>query len=227
MKIRPLAPVGHPDFNDLVVHFTGRPGPTNASFDVTELSASQRLARILSEGRLRGFTMFNTGERAVCFTESTRRGAQWLVQSGRYRPCGVAFAKQLVFDRGGGPALYVRGDDWDAVAAWPSQLRLRATRFWPGAEAEGDEELSHELLTRSEWLVEREWRAPVDDNGDWSFALGEVAFLIVPDSGWVDAQCVGLDPQDPFVVAVQTLPRLVMGPTGEIVENVGVNLKAD
>jgi hypothetical protein len=225
--LRPLASISHPDFNDLVIHFSGRSGLSNVTLDISPLTPRERLLRILVEGRLRAFTMFNTGHKAVCFTESTRRGVQWLIGQRRYEPYGVAFARQTVFERGGGPALYVRGDEWSAVAQWPPTMRARATRFWPGAEAEGDESLAHEVSSRSEWLVEREWRALPNSDGDWLFDLSEVDFLVVADEEFLPELADRLAERPNDAVIVSGFAHLLMDQDGEIVTNSGVALKTD
>jgi hypothetical protein len=83
----------------------------------------------------------------------------------------------VIFDRKGGPALYVRGDEWDtATTMLPEPLRSRLVRFWPGADAEPREYVPWYLRSQSEWLHEREWRVAGELRFDWS----EVAFLILP-----------------------------------------------
>lgn len=80
-----------------------------------------------------------------------------LIPQRRYEPCGVGFSKQFIFDKNGGPALYVRGDEWEtATAVIPEPLRSRLVRFWPGAEADPREILPSHLRSISEWLHERE-----------------------------------------------------------------------
>ena len=96
----------------------------------------ERLRRILYEGRIRSFTTFGSGAPIVGFTESTQPAVTKLIAEARYAPFGIGFSKQVVFDRNGGPALNVRGDEWGERERLPQPLRSRLVRFWPAAEAE-------------------------------------------------------------------------------------------
>jgi hypothetical protein len=222
MRVRRLQQLSHPDFNDLVVHFTGRDGRSNCSPNIVAMSPRQRLLRIVVERRLLAFPMFGVNARAVCFTESTTAGNQWLVRKRRYPPYGIAFKKQAVFERGGGPAFYVRGDEWDAVTAWPEALKARATRFWPGADPTDGELLAHHLESRSEWIIEREWRALPNVRGFWRFDLADAEFLIVGDDELLNDAVATAHPT--LQAEIANLPYLVMDTAGEIVRNKGVAL---
>jgi len=124
--------------------------------------------------------MFGTGsERAACFTECTRFGLDYLLRERRYSPFGVAFSKDVIFQAGGGPALYIREDEWN-VENLPPRLKARVVALWPGADPDHGEVLSDRLRRESNWLLEREWRVPTDGTG-FSFSLDDVAFLIVTD----------------------------------------------
>jgi hypothetical protein len=113
MRTYPLRTYDLPDVSDHLIHFTGRVGPKMAVDPViANMQAQQRLARILVDGVLRGFETFGADAPVVCFTESTKQAVPRLLLQRRYEPCGIAFSKQFVFDNGGGPALYVRGDEW-------------------------------------------------------------------------------------------------------------------
>jgi hypothetical protein len=184
MRTYPLRTYDLPDVSDHLIHFTGRVGPKMAVDPViANMQAQQRLARILVDGVLRGFETFGADAPVVCFTESTKQAVPRLLLQRRYEPCGIAFSKQFVFDNGGGPALYVRGDEWvTATQGLPQPLRARLVRFWPGAAADPGEYLPSHLTSMSEWLHEREWRVA----GDLHFAWSDVEFLIVPDERWQD-----------------------------------------
>ena len=136
MNIRPLRTYSNPDLSDFVVHFTGRDGPPSGHVpeDITNREPWDRLAQILMTYTVRAFPPYGSSEPAVCFTECTRAGIQALMTERRYAPCGLAFTKDTVFRSGGGPALYIRGDEWPEVDHLPPKLRARATRFWPGAD---------------------------------------------------------------------------------------------
>jgi hypothetical protein len=186
MKTQPLQRYSLPDLGDQVIHFTGRTGPRfsgqlGVDEAITGKTDQQRLAEILAQGRIRAFETFGSDAPVVCLTESVRVAVLRLIAEGRYTPCGIGFDKDFVFAQGGGPAFYVRGDEWPAVVALPQSLRCRAVRFWPGSELEpGDGSFLPSHLGRSEWLHEREWRVP----RDLTFTWADVRFLIVPNESW-------------------------------------------
>lgn len=191
MRVHPLRTYNLPDVGDYLIHFTGRTGLRLAvPDDIRDLDAPGRLAQILHEGRIRAVPTFGTGRRpVVAFTESAQASVLRLIGERRYTPWGLGFSKQSVFDQGGGPVLYVRGDEWDAATdALPDPLRARIVRFWPGASwEEGDpvmfdgvRQLPDHLANESQWLHEREWRVP----WDFGFTWDDVKFLIVPSTDW-------------------------------------------
>ncbi len=182
MKVRKLQRPTHPDFNDVVIHLTGRTTKAAAAEDC--------LHRILQEGVVRASLPYGIDQGAACFTESTSRGVCWLVARRHFAPFGIAFTKAYLFDQGGAPVLPVRGDEWHLVQALPSELRARVVRIWPGVILEPGESVppAH-LISRSEWLMEREWRVPAAVGAPAvSFALSDVAFLIVPNPQWIETQ---------------------------------------
>jgi len=179
MKINNFGRIDHSDFNDFVIHFTGRSGPSHRALDFESMSDWGRLKNIITNSILVGSEMPGFRDSAVCFTEATADGCSWLIGEGRYTSCGIAFSKRSIFEVGGGPVLQVRGDEWGVVRNWPASLRARAVRLWPGAIAEVGEELPFWLGNRSEWLFEREWRVPTPNNG-YQFVLDQVAFLVIP-----------------------------------------------
>jgi hypothetical protein len=193
-RIHPLRTYSLPDVGDHLIHFTGRTGARMGDpDDIRGLDSAARLAKILHDGRIRANPTFGTGRRSVvAFTESSQASVLELIRAGRYTPFGVGFTKQFLFNRGGGPVLYIRGDEWDAAtAALPDDVRARCVRFWPGAAwEEGDPvvfdapSLPDAIANPSEWLHEREWRVPHDVRFGW----GDVAFLIVPQQDWAVAQ---------------------------------------
>lgn len=191
MRVRALDHIDHPDFHDVVVHFTGRTGPSSRPSAIQKLSDWDRLKAIIGTTRLRGHEMPGAKASAVCFTEATSRGCSWLINEGRYTSCGVAFTKRFLFSAGGGPVLQVRGDEWEVVTSWPERLRARAVRLWPGASPAVGETLPWWLAGRSEWLFEREWRVPTSD-GPLRFDLDDIAFLVLPSvehlRSWVAAE---------------------------------------
>lgn len=188
MKLKPLSEPAHPDFSDQVIHFTGRAGAHVEEVDeaILSMSARERMYHILCDRKLRAFTQFGLPwrDRVVCFTECTRAGVMSLLASNRYTPLGLAFTKDFIMGQGGGPAFYVRGDDWPLVRSMPSRLRARATRFWPGATPEPGESLEWYESGQCEFTREREWRIV----GDTEFAWADVAFVMMgsrADFAWL------------------------------------------
>jgi hypothetical protein len=216
MKVRPLRRYDLPDMADHVIHFTGR-ADSQVKLDpaIGAMSDEQRLLQILLEGRVRSFTTFGGGDAVACLTESTKPSISSLLCERRYTPCGVGFTKQFVFDCGGGPALYIRGDEWEATKALPAALRSRVVRFWPGADAEQVEVIPTSMSGRSEWLHEREWRVP----GDLKFGWDDVEFLIVRHSDWQSSCSSLVESQADENVAgwFASIPAVVMSQDGVVV----------
>jgi hypothetical protein len=125
MRIRALSPTNHPDFNEVVVHFTGRRR--------TGEEASRRLLQVVEAGAILATIPYGNDLGAACFTESTVRGVNWLIAQKHFVPYGIAFTKTFLFANGGAPAMVVRGDEWSHVRNLPPELRARAIRLWPGA----------------------------------------------------------------------------------------------
>lgn len=106
-----------PDYSPFAVHFTrdkkfASPGLVkdgHPAFKFRELSAIDRLLSILRTKTIYATPMpfLPKSASAVCFTECMWDALTLLAV--RYSPYGLVFSKRLIFDRGGGPALYVRG----------------------------------------------------------------------------------------------------------------------
>jgi hypothetical protein len=186
VQSRPLWTPPQPDLSNAVVHLTGRSGTRRSDppDDVAAMTAEERLVNILHYQQILAFPSFSIGvdDPVVCFSEATLEGIRYLVgargRAHRYEACGIAFPKQAVFDQGGGPALYVRGDEWHLVQQFPARLRGRTTRYWPGADpAPGGAPLQPELESMSLWTDEREWRLVVNDGR-------KLGLLGLPWVGW-------------------------------------------
>jgi hypothetical protein len=225
VRVHPLRTYNLPDIGDHLVHFTGRTGGRfGVPEDIRDLDAPGRLAQILYQGRIRAVPTFGTGGRPiVAFTESSQASVLRLISEGRYTPWGIGFSKQPIFDQGGGPVLYVRGDEWNAAtAALPDPLRARLVRFWPGATwdvgdpplLDGAMQLPDALANPSEWLHEREWRVP----NDVVFGWGDVKFLIVPSPDWaaLEAQQYGLAYGDEYAQHFAAIPLVAIDATGQL-----------
>lgn len=219
MKFRPLHTYNLPDIADHVIHFTGRADPQiKVDSAIGAMSDEQRLLQILLDGRVRSFKTFGGGDPVACLTESTKASVSSLLGDKRYTPCGVGFTKQFVFDCGGGPALYIRGDEWKAAQALSAALRLRIVRFWPGADPDQQGEVIPPWLSgRSEWTHEREWRVPGDLKFDWD----DVAFLIVPHPDW-QSSCSSLIESragENYAEWFASIPAVVMSQDGAVVHD--------
>jgi hypothetical protein len=132
MRVQPLQTYDLPDVGDHLIHFTGRSGARTDDVDqrILNLSPERRLVEILVDRVIRGFEALGAGAPVACFSESTKASIPKLIRDGRYAPYGIAFSKQLIFENGGGPALYVRGDEWETMAAAvPQPVRSRLVRF--------------------------------------------------------------------------------------------------
>jgi hypothetical protein len=188
VKIRALRPLHQADLSNDVVHFTDRWGKANDEVpdEILELDARQRLGTILKDGRIRSFqTFFTCGLPVVCFTEATREGLRALIQGTprRYVPWGIGFSKDFIFRNGGGPAYYVRGDDWDAFAGsdLPDIVKAFGTMFWPGVDLEPGDNVPDTLTKKNEWAHEREWRVPFKDDGAaLKFRHSDVSTIVAP-----------------------------------------------
>lgn len=225
MRVHELGAVEHPDFNKVVIHFTGRRGVERAVPAVRDQDDVGRLRSIVEGRRLLGFDGPGTaGAPSVCLTEATADGCSWLLRTRRYTSCGIAFHKDYLFRLGGGPVLQVRGDEWEDVRRWPASLRARAVRLWPGAEPERGEQLPWWLAGRSEWTYEREWRVPTPD-GSLDFDLSRVAFLVIPSAGQLRAWVRDVHARDRDLARWLAESRwVVLGPDGVVQAN-GVRLR--
>jgi hypothetical protein len=182
MIIYPLSTKQSDDLPDVLIHMTGRKGKINdrVATDILALSPFERLTSILASRSFRAAPSFDNTWPLVCFSQTTKRALSKLIGL-RYAPAGIAIHKQAIFDHNGGPAFYVRGDEYDAFrAALPPQLAARAVRYWPGS---AQDETFSIWPYRSEWMHEREWRLPAPVQESWSWQLPEesVAFIILGD----------------------------------------------
>lgn len=185
MQIRALRQLHQADLSNRVVHFTLRVGKPNdeAEGAIHALDARQRLGQILLERRIKAFRpFFGYGDPVVCLTEATPEGLRTLVEGARYWPWGLAFGKNQIFQAGGAPAIYVRGDMWRTFTQsdLPGPAKALLTKFWPGIEP--DPGVTDTALTvPSEWAHEREWR--VVGTGEppaFRFDYAEIEAIVAP-----------------------------------------------
>ena len=130
MPQNPLASNQSPDLPDVLLHMTGRAGRRVDSLNpaVLAMTPDDRLASILMTRQLHFTPPFDGDWPVVCWSQSTRTALSALTGY-RYAAPGIALHKQAVWDKGGGPALYVRGDEYEAFrGAVPPRLRARGPK---------------------------------------------------------------------------------------------------
>jgi hypothetical protein len=151
---------GRQDSN-YVAHFTKGSDP------------SQNLENMLSGGKINASNLPWNNRPAVCFTECP--WSSLLAHAEQYSSFGIGFRKDHVFAAGGGPAYYVRNDLF-AQQQWQGVNYTFVTPYWPAFRPSSKatfDKGSHPI----DYLHEREWRVP----HDFTFNLGEVQFVILPD----------------------------------------------
>lgn len=168
-----LKPADHPDLSEALTHFTGRARHASASIDtaIRAMSAPERLESILREQQLRPAVTYSGGLPAVCFTESTVSGLEYLIAQRGFQPWGIAVRRQWVYDQGGAPVWHVRPEDQAAVEQFSPRLRTWTVRLDPDTERPSD------------WLHEREWRVPCE-HGSLALDPDAVVAIIIGDPHW-------------------------------------------
>ena len=172
------------DLPDVLLHLTYRRGRASPGVEpeIASMDPWDRVANLLLYRTLRFGRPFDTTWPVASFMQTTPRA---LFGLHLFQPTGLAFHKQAVWDAGGGPVHYVRGDHWPAWRGsnLPDQVKSMGVRLSPGSNetAEGGF-FSVQPRARSEWMHEREWRLPCPDltMWGWSFPWEAVAFLVFP-----------------------------------------------
>jgi hypothetical protein len=144
---------------------------------IAQLSAYERLVRIVQEGVIRATNMPWTHRPCVCFTECV--WGSLLDHAQRYSPYGVGFHKSVLFEAGGGPAIYMRQDLFRAGrdhGGWPDEVWPYITPFVPEYASE-EHRQTHWAgrATACDYTHEREWRVP----HDFAFQVSDIEFLTV------------------------------------------------
>jgi hypothetical protein len=169
-----------PDYSPLVVHFTkGKKmimsdliEETHPLFEFRTASSLDRLVNILMERKIYASPMpfLPRHANAVCFSECIWEGLAAL--SEQYSAYGVVFSKRLIFRKGGGPALYMRGDHLkDLGESVPPSIEPFIAPFDPEAVLQPRVPL--------EFLHEREWRLP----GVLDFEYSDIENVLVETIG--------------------------------------------
>lgn len=139
-------------------------------FDFKRASAMDRLVSILKTKTIHPSPMpwLPNNPQAICFTECIWDALIPLAEV--YSPYGIVFTKRLIFNKGGGPALYIRGNQLKrliAGGAIPPDLEPFIAPFDPEA-----------VLKRGvkiDYLHEREWRLP----SQFTFEYNDLEYVLV------------------------------------------------
>ena len=166
------------DYSPLLVHFT-RDGATRPMVRQSDISpehplhqhigigAIDRLASILKSRTIYASPMPVLGTAsAVCFTECVWDAL--VAHAVRYSSYGVVFSKKSVFQSGGGPAVYIRGDILQSeIDSLPQILKPFVVPFDPDGLVQPG--------VIQDWIHEREWRLP----NSFTFDYADVRYVIV------------------------------------------------
>ncbi|MEY9912821.1 hypothetical protein ABIA35_009088 [Catenulispora sp. MAP12-49] len=169
-----LRPAEHPDLSDSLTHFTGRARESAmVAQSIRELSPKERLDSILTTGELWPSVTYSGGLPAVCFTESTFAGLEYLIGEQGFQPWGLVLDRQWVFDQGGAPVWHFRSQYEAEVRGLSPRLQTWAVRLDSNPDRPSD------------WLHEREWRIPCE-SGVEALVIDPAAVrtVIVGDPSW-------------------------------------------
>lgn len=178
MPARPFARSAFREISDDLVHFTKRTGRENLVVppEIRGMSAMERLAGIVRAGRIQAFHVFGGGALAViCLSEATSQHVSDLVHVAGWEPWGIGFTRHYIYELGGGPAYYVRTDDWRQFAAHADKrMRALAVEFSPG-----DTDAPLDRPGVKNWTHEREWRVPFTDDYGLKFSYFQISVLVL------------------------------------------------
>jgi hypothetical protein len=106
-----------------------------------------------------GYYHKSLNTKSVCFADLTIRGL--LRHSQKYSSFGLAFLKQIVYENGGAPALYIREDILSEKISLPDTIKPFVNKL---------------NLDNYDFHHEREWRIP----NDFYFEHNEISVLYAP-----------------------------------------------
>ena len=189
--------MGRPDFSDYVVHFTsdrpplGIDHPNNKDDErlreIARLNAKQRLTLILRDRYIRTTPTPWLNVPACCFIECT--WPSLMDNAHKYSPYAIGFSKKYIFNKGGGPAIYMRPDvylDQQNFVTSKAQGYASSEKFAafmvPFVRAYSEKEYKHTYWKDQDAVDhtrEREWRMPaaLED-----FTNDDIAFIMVADN---------------------------------------------
>lgn len=174
--------MGRPDFSDYVAHFTKDEG-VEEDLEISKLPAIDRLKSILDDQHIRETAMPWTGARCASFTECP--WGSLIAHADNFSPYAIGFHKDSLWGSGGGPAIYLRPNLYQAQMSYVETMtdgassRGFARELWPFITPISRRPFQlidgREIPTAVDYSHEREWRVP----GGFHFEYEEVAFLIV------------------------------------------------
>jgi hypothetical protein len=162
-----IYPAEHPALSDTLTHLCGRARQSEVPPDIAKMTADERLRSVLWSQTITGFPPYGGSDPVVCFTESRPEGLAYLIRQKDWEPWGVVLRRGSVYELGGGPVWYIRGDLWPrATATDAAWMKPWTVRFQPG---------------EAEWLHEREWRIPT---ANLSLTPAHIRAVIIGDPSW-------------------------------------------
>ena len=170
-------PVNWDDMSNFVVHFTKRTEDEDDYSNIMGICSQQTLLAEKRFGIGKDNAPKETEQRAVCFSEIPP--GQWdRLINRRGTKYGLAFTKEYIVSRGGGPIWYAR----QGTPPWKTlqDMMMKSSGdpsapIWsltPFIDAPGSYDRSN-----YEFDWEREWRHV----GSLSFSTEDVAFLLIPE----------------------------------------------
>ena len=167
------------DYSPFLIHLTRDTGdgegtitgesvmsPSHGLFAFRKSSAKEKLLSILKSKSIRSSPLPDLPNKpeAACFSETVWGSIRNL--TGNFSSYGIGFNKKVIFEKGGGPVLYARGDIIQALSpSIPPKLEPFVKPFDPLGE----------WLEESNFLYEREWRVP----GTFGFEFSDIQFILV------------------------------------------------
>ena len=167
------------DYSPFLIHLTRDTGsgqgkitgeslmsPSHELFAFRQSTAIDKLLSILDTRSIRAAPLpdLPNNPEAACFSETVWGSIRTL--TGNFSSYGIGFNKKVIFERGGGPVLYARGDIIQALSSSiPEKLEPFVKPFDPLGE----------WLEESNFLYEREWRVP----GTLDFEFADIQFILV------------------------------------------------
>ncbi len=165
-----------PDQSFFLAHFTKNGGNFDGSEgphdEVSEMSALERLIRILQSKKIQAFELPWTKKKAVCFTECP--WGSLLRHAKAYSPYGIGFTKKLVYSRKGNPVIYANPDMFQSEK-WDDKVYPFVTPFVPIYASDTIKAQKPFNGKAVDYTHEREWRVAKD----FPFQYNHIAFVVL------------------------------------------------